>query len=919
MVLRRTAWVALAILGLAVTSYAARDIDYVDGLVARGYLDLALEHLQEMAGRPDVSAEEKLLIPLKLGRVYSEMAGRETDAAQRQKDLDLALKHLNEFVGKNPTHPQILDVRLQKIDMTVSRAQAEERVLAATTDAAKKAEILKGIEQLYKDGITDARAVASEAGQKAKEIKKNLSATSSKAEQEKFWIYYGAQVRGMFLAGHLEFLSGMMYPAKDDGRKKHLAAAMAQFDLVLKERPQTNVTFEAYVRRGVCMRELAPFEAKAEDVDRKRREALQMFESALAVQRNPQTIRTRADAFYQKAVTAMLVGDYDAVVSSAEGFLRENPEGSASYQGQEVVLMKAQALGEIAKKLRNEKKDTNEWEIAWHDASRAIRDILPDYPTIRERADRLLQEWAKVFPAEDVVISPFVAAAQAKKLFDEKKYNEAISKYREVITLSAGRRQYADFAQEAWRNIGVAYYQTGRLYQADIAWRELLSRFPEAFEGVELAWYRTRIYAYLYAQQSDRSDLDGYADSLRFFIEKFPKDPRVYEAQLESAKVYALNGDLVRSAQTWALTAPDSARYAEAMLTSGGLYWQAYLKLFEAKKGDSPEAKEYLKLCLERLQLAADAPAPPPAGPDEKGPRNFNAQALALMIQILAEDAVPQPENAQKVPPVIDDFLKRFGTEQGLVPGVLLAGLKAQVFMGKPDDAEKYALTLEKDFPASDAFQSAIERMVVAYQKTHLAKANEWQKKQIGSDLTKATEPQLLSLGNRAWRNRNYDLSSKCFVELEKRYRGANPAEHRKVIEALARVYFEDAKYKEALPFFQQFYLESDKVWSDKTKQNVETRNRLLGDLQHLAECEEMGGDPKKAIELWTRLSDMVYTNPPLREFFLARYHLANSYANLNNYKAAGDVLRKVEVLYGGFGDDPEIKAKVAALKQKIK
>jgi len=907
MTVKEVVWGSLLLSALGSVTYAGRDMDYVDGLVARNYFQLAIEHLEEMRGRADVPEEDKVLIPLRLGTIYNSLALVETNAETRDGYLRDASRYLEDFSKKNPTHPRLLDVSLQQVDILSGRAQASESLYRNETDAKKKEEIRKETEELYKRGLAAAQVIVTEAGKKAQDLRPKAS--TSKTLMDQYWTYFGAELRGMFLLGQQEYLWAQLYAAGDAERKKHLDAALKQFDDLLKQRPKTNVTYDAHVRRGMCLGELAVFEKAPADAEKKRRDAMSAFESALTVQSTPQTISTRAEAYYQKAVTAYALGDYEAAVSAAEGFLREYPQGKNSYRGQEGLLMRARSLGKLAEG-QFRRKEVG-WEDTYADATRAVKDILPEYPTVREAADRLVQEWGGIFPRGEVVLSPLIAAAQAKKFYQDGNLEEAVAKYREALTLSSRSREYDEFAQEAWKTIGKIYYDTGRLYMAAIAWKELLDRFPGTYKGEELAWVRTRIFAYIYSQSTEKDDFDlnEYMDSLRYFIEKFPKDARVFEAQTESAKVYAIRGDLARSAEIWSKADPANPRFAESMTNSGELYRQAFMKLAEKKETDTPEARQYLGACLKNLRLAADAKLPGDAA------ENYNAAALARLAEVLSDEAVPQPESARQVPALVEEFRRRFPDDKELTPKVLFAGAHACVILKRPNDAEVLALTLEKEFPGSFAYDAVKGLMVVAFQKADPVKSIAWGQKQFRGNYAEADDAALVVQGNRAWQQKQYDVAIGCFTELEKRYRTKDPEKHREYEESLAAVCFEAGKFAEAIPFYRRFLEDARKNF--KTSNTVEDRNRLLLVMRRLAESEEMGGDPKTAVALWNEFSAMVFQENPPAEWFEARYHLANAYANMNEYKTASNILKRVEVLYGGFGSDRELKRRVEELKKK--
>ena len=746
--LRSTVLTAATVLVLAVTARAEREIEFVDGIIAKGYYKLAVEHLKKIAADADLPQKEKVLIPLKRGLAYRRMAAVEREPKLKEQYLTEASKALDEFAGRHPSHPQILNVSLEKVEIESDRARALQRRLADEKTPEDKAKLFKQIEQAYQKAIAAARTIVTEAGKKADVYRPRMH---TPADKDKFWVYFGAEVRGMFQIGNVEYLWAQLYPEdpKDKTsaeRRKHLEASAAQFKLTQKKRPRNNITMEAHVRRGICLRELAPFQKDAKERPKMLKEAMKEFQAALGVQRTPQTKPTRAEAYYQKAVTSYQIKEYEAAVSAVDGFTSENPDGVDSYRGQQALLLKARALGDLADEVRKRPRPAEgavDWRDTYVQATRTVKDISPKYRQIREEADKLIQDWTKRFPAEDavIVISPILAAARAKGAFEQGQLPQAIELYREVIALSEGKTQFVQFETEAWQNLGSCYYNQRRLYEADVAWSELLKRFPDVNGGEQIAYVIQAMYAYQHNQTNDDFDLGRFLESARVFVSRYPRDSRVFEVLTESANGYTIRGERIKAADIWGQARPENARYAESMFNSGDLYRQEFLKLVDAGRGGTPEAKQYVTKAEERLRLAADA-KPPVAKTGE----DYRGLALAGLAEMLADRKLPQPDSARKVPALVDEFKKRFAGETAVLPRVLLAGVGAHVVLKQPQEADKLATEIVEKHPLTEAFLPAVQLMILAWQDTSAEKANAWRTQQVDAagDLSKARSITLL-------------------------------------------------------------------------------------------------------------------------------------------------------------------------------
>ena len=938
--MRITVWMVVSLFLLSGAAHAGRHMEYVDGVTARGYRKLAIEHLlTEMIPKQNLPQQDRILIPFKLGSLYDDLSQRETELDAREAHLQKASQYLDEFASKNPRHPRILDVRLKKVNVISGQAQIADSRFVAEQDPTKKKELRKKTGDLYRKGIDEAQKIIDATKKKEDEFRGKRN--NSKKYMAQFWLYYGARVRGLFQQGQMEYLWAQLYPApagtarmdpkKHPDRKKHLDAALKYFQSVEKQRPKNNVTFTSYIRRGMCQRELALFGKNSTATKGMREKAIKAFDLALSIATKPGTGPIRAEASYQKALTAFELGKYKAAANSAEAYIANHPSGKASFRGQSALLLKARSLGLQAKRMKDER--TVGWEAELSDARRTLKDVDPNYFEIRKQADKLVSDWERMFPdAPDIkaaAISPIIAAAEAKKFFGQKRMAEAIEKYREVITLSGSDPDNVKFAEEAWRALGLIYRTTPtgakRYTMASIAYRELLERFPNTRQGAEIAWWRCKMAAYQYTHSPDKDEyeLSEYLDRLKFFIKRFPRDPRTFEAQTRSAEVYQQTGELQRAADIWASTAPGNPRYAESMYNCGELYRQVFFQLVDDGKGAAPETLATLDNCLKRLGIAVDAKLPPNAK------ENYNSSALHRMIATLVDSAAPQPASARKVPGLVDKFRKRFPQNEKLCAAAVLSGVRAYTIMQKPYEAEKLALLLETKYKSSEEYELVKQMMVVAFQKKDPPRATVWQRKKMARDFAKAEEGQLKVLGQRAWDQKNYALAEKCFKILVDRAgkdvkKQAGDKDELVKAEAklftyeqiLSSLYYESGQYGKAVPIYTKFLAASR---AKHTRENTgETRADFLSNLRSAAECEELGGDANNAVTLWREFLKDIDSPNPSDDWFRGKYQLANSYVRLKKYNEATSLIREVKLRYRGFGKNKDTKGKVKVLTEYI-
>lgn len=139
----------LAVLALAALLGAAAPLpadevphlDFVRGLRARHYPDLALEYLEKLqkSNPPDDVAA---LIPLELAKVHLDLATAEDSGGRRLDLYNKARDEFQEFIKKNPNSPLVGEARLEVARVTVlqgktqlSRALMQEDTAARQKDA----------------------------------------------------------------------------------------------------------------------------------------------------------------------------------------------------------------------------------------------------------------------------------------------------------------------------------------------------------------------------------------------------------------------------------------------------------------------------------------------------------------------------------------------------------------------------------------------------------------------------------------------------------------------------------------------------------------------------------------------------------------------------------------------------------------
>jgi hypothetical protein len=134
-------------------------LDFVRGLRERHYTDLALEYLQKLQQRKDLSPEVTARLPLELARTQLDKAADTPDLGDRLALFAEARKQFEDFLTKHPNSPLVNQARLDMADVAVRQGQTQlSRTIREEDPAAKAAEAGKA-RQLLDDAGKQLEAV----------------------------------------------------------------------------------------------------------------------------------------------------------------------------------------------------------------------------------------------------------------------------------------------------------------------------------------------------------------------------------------------------------------------------------------------------------------------------------------------------------------------------------------------------------------------------------------------------------------------------------------------------------------------------------------------------------------------------------------------------------------------------------------
>lgn len=116
----------------------------------------------------------------------------------------------------------------------------------------------------------------------------------------------------------------------------------------------------------------------------------------------------------------------------------------------------------------------------------------------------------------------------AKKLYDEKKFDESIATYRELIKNYPASEKNAIFA---YNQIAGIYFDGLKDYQKTVdTYRELAEKYPNSKEA------KQSLFMVAFTYDEYMKDKDKAKDAYKKFLEKFPNDTDPNDKMSESAR-----------------------------------------------------------------------------------------------------------------------------------------------------------------------------------------------------------------------------------------------------------------------------------------------------------------------------------------------------------------------------------------------
>lgn len=455
------AFLALSCAQLPTVRAAEEYENFLQGLRERGYYDVAVEYLDVMANSPLLTTTQKQMIPYEAARTNLEHARNDRDNVSREKLLDGAKAKFQEFIDKNPQHPQAAGAGTQMGVVLIERGRAKTEQGLSPQNEKQKAALMAEARKFFDESEKVFIAAEEKFAEMLKKYPKFIpQGDPLVAERER--------VKGDLVQAHMFHAKGMYeksrtYPEDSEDRKKALVAAADKYGQIYRDYRTLIAGLAARLQEGQCYQELK---------DTKR--ALGLYNDLLSQPDGPEMKPLRpykASALYLslQCWTADTEKLYELASLQAEEFLK----GSNAQELQRPEWLAVRYYGAIANKLfaatfgeSPKGEDEKKQKKALDDASDYAQVVASTPGEYQDMARGLLREMgASVDPTREPKnfleaqtrgmeeMTKYTAAlAEAMKPFSDEANKDAKVKETEIAAKDAKQKE-SDAARESAMNL----------------------------------------------------------------------------------------------------------------------------------------------------------------------------------------------------------------------------------------------------------------------------------------------------------------------------------------------------------------------------------------------------------------------------------------------------------------------------------
>ncbi|MBL8809244.1 MAG: hypothetical protein JNM43_03620 [Planctomycetaceae bacterium] len=315
-------------------------LEFAQGLRERGYYDTAIEYLDGLTARTDLSPAVKDVLDLERGMTYQQWGATSRDPEQRTKYLGEAEVALKKFLAEHAQHPLAAQANSVLGELLFDRAKSLTWQTTESDDATQK----QSLQNEARNLIDQAKVIFQAAHDQYKSQYDSFPKFIDEAKDEEEFIKRkeaeSKYLRAWFNLARCTYERGQTFDRGSEERKQTLIQASALFEEIHTKRRTNVIGQHARLMMGKCFQE-------QDDITR----ALGIYQDLLGNRSedgNAKMLQGIAQHYRLICLNDPQKHDYALVIQEATTWLLANRQSSTSTYGLGILWEQAIAEDKLA-------------------------------------------------------------------------------------------------------------------------------------------------------------------------------------------------------------------------------------------------------------------------------------------------------------------------------------------------------------------------------------------------------------------------------------------------------------------------------------------------------------------------------------------------------------------------------------------
>ncbi|MCP4786972.1 MAG: hypothetical protein GY878_25845 [Fuerstiella sp.] len=585
--------------------------DFIEGLRSRNFFDTALEYVDNLDKRVDVSAELTETLDLERGVIYRKMAAASRVPEDREQALTRAEQALKKFTSEHPRNSRAAFANSELGELLFERA----RSLIWDAESPSNADKAGQLQQQARSLVEQAKAIYQTAHDQYEARYKAFPSFIDRAKDEDAYqerlIAEVKYLRAWFSLVRCTYERGQTFSKESKERAETMVRASAEFEAIHTARRSNPIGLQSRLMMGKCFQE-------QDDLNR----ALGIYNEMLSHKSDHSSVQLLKSIALQYRLICLnheKKNDTQLVLQEAEAWLQDKSNRDRIYT--EI------GLGILWEKTIAEEKLGLDGAVEARQRNTLLRQALAD--------SKQVARFPGPYREPAVAMGRRLNAELGEKDSMPKDFDTAFERARGMVSQLKGLNEdlqkatTAEEKQKAKQAIDFQLNEIGRLFALALSLRDdktdtkavaqaryLLSyvymRQRKSFDAIILAKYcmttdrlndpdsalsateiaiEAAVQAFNDAGADKKFELDLLKGICELIVEQYPQSARGNEARIRLGQVYRDLNEPLNAATTYLSVPNDYSEYGSARMQAGQSYWLAWvMAMSEIESGKQPES-----------------------------------------------------------------------------------------------------------------------------------------------------------------------------------------------------------------------------------------------------------------------------------------------------------------------------------------